>query len=74
MGGVPEDTTNGRDAIQVKTRGRDDLASAATELLKDRQHHDRLVSYAHEIVSRKSPEAYFQSVASVFSQACANRD
>jgi glycosyltransferase involved in cell wall biosynthesis len=74
VGGIPEVATHGRDAILVKKRDRDGLAFATAGLLKDRQLRDTLVSCAHEIVSRKSPEAYFKSVASVFSQACANRD
>ena len=74
VGGVPEVATNGRDAILVKKRDRDGLASATAEILKDRRLRDRLVSSARDVVSRKSPEAYFQSVASIFSQACANRD
>ncbi len=74
VGGIPEVATNGRDAILVKKRDGDGLAFAAAGILKDQQLRDSLVSYGREIVSRKSPEAYFQSVASVFSQACDNRD
>jgi glycosyltransferase involved in cell wall biosynthesis len=74
VGGVPEVATNGRDAILVKKCDRDGLALATFELLRNWQLRERLVSCAREIVSRKSPGAYFQSIASVFSQACANRD
>jgi glycosyltransferase involved in cell wall biosynthesis len=74
VGGIPEVATNGRDAILVQKCDREGLASATIQLLKDRQLRERLASYAREIVSRKSPGAYFQSVASVFSQACAYRD
>jgi len=72
VGGVPEVAINGRDIILVKKCDRDGLASATAHLLKDQQLRDHLVSYAREIVSRKSPGAYFRSVASVFSQACAH--
>jgi len=72
VGGVPEIATNGKDAILVKKHDEAALASAAAELLKNRELRDRLVLCAHEIVSRKTPEAYFRSVASVFSQACAD--
>jgi glycosyltransferase involved in cell wall biosynthesis len=74
VGGVPEVATNGKDAILVKKCDRDGLALATFELLRNWQLRERLVSCAREIVSRKSPGAYFQSVSSVFSQACANRD
>jgi glycosyltransferase involved in cell wall biosynthesis len=74
VGGVPEVATNGRDAILVEKNDTEGLAFATAEILKDRQLRDRLVSYAREVVSRKTPETYFKSVASVFSQTCANRD
>jgi glycosyltransferase involved in cell wall biosynthesis len=74
VGGVPEVATNGRDAILVKKNDTEALAFATAELLKNHQLRDRLVSMAREIVSRKSPEAYFKSIASVFGQACVNRD
>jgi len=74
VGGVPEVVKSGRDAILVKKCDRDGLAFATAELLKDQQLRERLVSSAREIVSRKTPEAYFKSVASVFSQACTNSD
>lgn len=74
VGGVPEVATNGRDAILVQKRDHDGLASGAAELLQNRTLRERLVSYAREIVSRKSPEAYFRSVAAVLSQACAHGD
>jgi glycosyltransferase involved in cell wall biosynthesis len=71
-GGVPELATSGRDAILVKKHDPAGLASAAVELLKNRELRDRLVLCAREIVSRKTPEAYFRSIATVFSQACAD--
>jgi glycosyltransferase involved in cell wall biosynthesis len=74
VGGVPEVATNGKDAILVKKRDSDALASATAEILENRQLRDRLVSQARDIVLRKSPKAYFRSVASVFNQACANRE
>src|SRR5215469_12154594 len=72
VGGVPEIATNGRDAILVKKHDEAGLASAAADLLKNRELCDRLVSCAHEIVSRKTPEAYFRSITCVFSQVCAD--
>jgi glycosyltransferase involved in cell wall biosynthesis len=71
-GGIPEVVTSGRDAILVKKHDHEALASATAQLLKDRDCCDRLVSFAREIVARKTPEAYFKSIASVFSRACAN--
>jgi glycosyltransferase involved in cell wall biosynthesis len=72
VGGVPEVATNGRDAILVKQHDLAALASATAGVLRDRQLRNRLIFAAREIVSRKSPEAYFKSVTSIFSQACAN--
>ena len=72
VGGVPEVVTSGRDAILVKKHDGAGLASATAEVLKDQRLRDSLVSFARDIVSRKSPEAYFKSIVSVFSQACAN--
>jgi glycosyltransferase involved in cell wall biosynthesis len=72
VGGVPEVATSGRDAILVEKHDPAGLASAAVELLKNRELRDRLVLCAREIVSRKTPEAYFRSIATVFSQACAD--
>lgn len=71
-GGIPETVTNGKDAILVKTQDRDGLASATARILKDADLRDRLISAAREVVTRKTPEAYFKSIASVFRQACAN--
>ncbi len=72
VGGIPEVVTNGRDAILVKKHDQAGLAAATAQILQDRELRDRLVSSAREIVARKTPEAYFKSIASVFSQACAN--
>jgi glycosyltransferase involved in cell wall biosynthesis len=74
VGGVPEVVKSGRDAILVKKRDWAGLASATAQLLSDQQLRDRLVSFACEIVSRKTPDAYFKAIVSVFSQACANSD
>jgi glycosyltransferase involved in cell wall biosynthesis len=70
VGGIPEVVTSGRDAILVKKHDGAGLASATAEVLKDQRFRDRLVSFAREIVSQKSPEAYFRSITSVFCQAC----
>jgi glycosyltransferase involved in cell wall biosynthesis len=72
VGGIPEVATNGRDAILVKKHDVAGFASATAELLKNRELRDHLVSYARGIVLRKSPEDYFKSITSVFTQACAN--
>jgi len=72
VGGIPEVVTNGKDAILVKKRDPAGLASATVQLLQGRELRGHLVSYASEIVARNTPEAYFKSMASVFSQACAN--
>jgi glycosyltransferase involved in cell wall biosynthesis len=72
VGGIPEVVTNGRDSILVKKRDQAGLASATAKILQDRDLRDRLVSSAREIVARKTPEAYFKSIASVFSQACSD--
>jgi glycosyltransferase involved in cell wall biosynthesis len=74
VGGVPEVATSGRDAILVKKHDGAALAFATAELLKDQRLRERLVSNAREIVLRKSPEAYFRSITSIFSQVCANGD
>jgi len=70
VGGVPEIASNGRDAILVKKHDEAALASAVAELLKNRELRDRMVSCAHEIVSRKTPESYFRSITRLFSQVC----
>lgn len=72
VGGIPEVVTNGRDAILVKKRDQAGLASATGKILQDRELRDRLVSSAREIVARNTPEAYFKSMTSVFTQACAD--
>jgi glycosyltransferase involved in cell wall biosynthesis len=74
VGGVPEVVTNGHDAILVEKQDLAGMASATVQLLNDQQLRDRLVSNARRIVLRKSPEAYFKSLASVFSQVCANAE
>lgn len=71
VGGIPEIVTHGQDAFLVKERDREELASATARLLHDRELCGRLVSRARSIVARKTPEAYFKSIASIFSDACA---
>jgi len=71
VGGIPEIVTHGQNAILVKKRNPEDLASAAALLLHDRELCGRLVSSARGILVTKTPEAYFKSIASIFSQACA---
>jgi glycosyltransferase involved in cell wall biosynthesis len=72
VGGVPEVVKHGRDAILVNAHDRAGLASATAQILRDHQLRDRLISFARGIVAQKTPEAYFRSIVSVFSQACAN--
>jgi glycosyltransferase involved in cell wall biosynthesis len=72
VGGIPEVVTNGREAILVKKCDHAALASATAQLLRDRQFGERMVTFAHEIVARKTPEEYFKSIAAVFSHACTN--
>jgi glycosyltransferase involved in cell wall biosynthesis len=72
VGDVPEVATSGRDALLVKKHDISALATATAELLNNQRLREQLASYAREIVIRKSPEAYFKSIRSVFSEACAN--
>jgi glycosyltransferase involved in cell wall biosynthesis len=72
VGGVPETVTNGKEAILVKRQDHDGLALATARILKDADLRARLVSAARQVAGRKTPEAYFKSIASVFSQACTN--
>jgi hypothetical protein len=48
------------------------MASPTVKLLKNQRLRNRLVSNAGELVSQKSREAYFKTIASVFSQVCAH--
>jgi glycosyltransferase involved in cell wall biosynthesis len=72
VGGIPELVTNEQDALLVKKADPSALAFAAARLLNDGDLCARLVCCAREIVARKTPQAYFKSIASVFIQACAN--
>jgi glycosyltransferase involved in cell wall biosynthesis len=72
VGGIPEVATSGEDAILVRKRDRIGLASAIASVLKDRVLRERLVASARSIVSSKTPEAYFKSIASVFRNICTN--
>ena len=69
VGGVPELLSSGRDALLVEKHDIDGLASATVRLLDNKALRDRLVSSAREIVCRKTPRAYFQSMTSVFERA-----
>jgi glycosyltransferase involved in cell wall biosynthesis len=72
VGGISEIVTSGRDAILVEKHDRAGMAAAAVQLLEDHELRHRLISFAREIVARKTPEAYFKSIASIFGQACEN--
>jgi len=74
VGGIPEVVTSGIDAILVKKQDPASFVSATARLLQDRDLRNRLVSSAREVVERKTPEAYFKSIASVFGQVLVNRD
>lgn len=69
VGGVPELVSDGKDALLVGRRDLTGLALATTRLLGDRALCDRLASSAREIVSRNTPESYFRSMVSVFTEA-----
>ncbi|MBZ5662466.1 MAG: glycosyltransferase [Acidobacteriia bacterium] len=71
-GGISEVVTNGENGLLVKKNSAEELASAAARLLEDGELRRRLISSAREIVSRKTPDAFFQGIASVFQRACAN--
>jgi glycosyltransferase involved in cell wall biosynthesis len=74
VGGVPEVVTHGRDALLVKKHDHAGMAHATVDLLQNQQLRDGLVSCAGQIIVRKTPEAYFQSMVSIFDQACATGD
>ncbi|MGH9680488.1 MAG: glycosyltransferase family 4 protein [Candidatus Acidiferrales bacterium] len=74
VGGIPEVVTNGKEAILVKTQDPAGLASATAWLLQDHTLRDRLVSSAREVIARKTPEAYFKSIARIFGQVRAHGD
>jgi glycosyltransferase involved in cell wall biosynthesis len=69
VGGVPEIVTHGQNALLVKKHDGSALACESARLLKDFAARSSLTSSAREIVLRKTPEAYFRSIASVFSGA-----
>jgi hypothetical protein len=48
------------------------MAEATTRILDHPHLRQRLISSARGIVARKTPEAYFKSIATIFEQACAN--
>jgi len=60
--------------VQRYRTNRFSYSTLGSQLLENRTLRERLVSHAREIVSRKSPEAYFRSVAAVLSQACAHAE
>jgi glycosyltransferase involved in cell wall biosynthesis len=72
VGGIPEIATDGRDALLVKQGDAQALAAATARLLQDHGLRERLTASARAIVARKTPEAYFQSLASVFRDTYAN--
>lgn len=73
VGGIPEIAINGKDALLVGKHDRVALACETARLLEDQTIRNCLVSSAREIVLRKTPEAYFRSIASVFSSVLQSR-
>ncbi|HEY2645780.1 MAG TPA: glycosyltransferase [Candidatus Acidoferrales bacterium] len=69
VGGVPEIVSNGREALLVPKGDTGGLASATALVLSYQGLRERLIYGAREVVARKSPAAYFQSIASVFKSA-----
>jgi glycosyltransferase involved in cell wall biosynthesis len=69
IGGVPELTRNGRDALLVKSGDMAGLVSATVRLFYDQSLRDRLTRSAREVVLRETPEAFFTSIVSVFQRA-----
>jgi glycosyltransferase involved in cell wall biosynthesis len=66
VGGVPEVVGDRKDALLVKSSDTLGLPCAVAQILKDQQLRNRLISCGREVVSKKSPEAYFRSIAGVF--------
>ena len=73
VGGVPEIVVNEKDALLVKANDPEALAQATLRLLTDPALHTRLAEAGPDVLSRHSPKAYFESLVSVFSEACAQR-
>lgn len=69
VGGVPEIVSNGREALLVNKHDTSALAVAVAQLLSDQSLRCRLVSSAREVVLRRAPDTYFQSIVSVFNGA-----
>lgn len=69
VGGIPEILVDGESALLVEKRNIGQLASATAGLLLDQNLRERLATSAREIVSRRTPQAYFQSLTSVFEAA-----
>ena len=66
VGGIPEIVTSERDGLLVRKKDGQDLADAITRLLTDKALRERLVGSAIDVISKKTPEAYFRSIVSVF--------
>jgi glycosyltransferase involved in cell wall biosynthesis len=73
VGGVPEIVTNEVDALLVKANDPEAFAQATLRLLADTELRTRLTEAGRSVLSRHSPKAYFESLVSVFSEACAQR-
>jgi glycosyltransferase involved in cell wall biosynthesis len=73
VGGVPEIVVNEKDALLVKANDPEALAQATLRLLADPALHTRLAEAGPDVLSRHSPKAYFESLVTVFSEACAQR-
>ncbi|MBZ5643277.1 MAG: glycosyltransferase [Acidobacteriia bacterium] len=69
-GGISEIVTHGATALLTRNNCAEELAAGAARMLEDGELRRRLVSSAREIISQKTPEAYFRGIASVFQEAC----
>jgi len=69
VGGVPEIATDGKDALLVQKRNPEAFAAAMTRLLDDAELRGRLTRCALGILSRNTPEGYFQAMLRIFQEA-----
>lgn len=69
VGGVPEIVSNHSQALLVRSHDYLEMGIAIARLLKDHALCNRLTTSAFDVVSQKTPEAYFQSMFCVFDEA-----
>lgn len=73
VGGIPEIATSEEDALLVPKGDYQAIASAAVRILRNSELKNRLVQTANKVLLRHSPEAYFDSMMSVFKRAASDR-